>query len=304
MSRDERSDDRDVDDDLFKPGRPEQPSATPGERSPGGSFRDLDRTDHRSSGRGESIRWHHRTIQIRDAESRLLRTVGTFRVVATADLEKLAYDGHGRQLQRAVQSLERQGFIRRFVYADRDGHGSHKVVTLTRDGYELARHEARGSEQTLHWGSVQLKQIAHDTALYRLYHEEASRIEHEGGVVRRVMLDPELKGLVASALRRSTPAPDATGEAAARAHHAAVAESVHLRVVDGTIQIPDLRVEYDSATGDRTRVDLELATEDYNVELVASKARAGFTIYAPPNRTERLTAALEERGIVADIFSL
>jgi hypothetical protein len=300
MSRDGRSDDRDVEAESGSYGS----AVDARDRTvPDHVSRDPDRSDHRSSGRRESIRWHQRTIQIRDSESRLLRTIGTFRVVASADLEQVAYDGHGLRLERDMQSLERHAFIRRFVYADRDS-GSHRVVTLTRDGYEFARHEARDREQALHWGSGHRKEIAHDATLYRLYHEEASRIEHEGGVVRRVVLDAELKGLVVSARQRSTPARDTAHEAAARAHQAAVAESMHLRVVDGAIQIPDLRIEYDTATGDRTRVDLELATEDYTVQQVASKARAGFTIYAPSDRTERLTAALEERGIVADIFSL
>ncbi len=34
------------------------------------------------------------------------------------------------------------------------------------------------------------------------------------------------------------------------------------------------------------------------------KAQAGFTIYAPASQTGRLTAALEDRGVVAEIFSL
>ena len=75
-------------------------------------------------------------------------------------------------------------------------------------------------------------------------------------------------------------------------------------MVDGTIQIPDLRLEYETREGSVARVDLELATEHYKPSQVAAKAQAGFTIYAPASQTGRLSAALEERGVIAEILSL
>ncbi len=70
------------------------------------------------------------------------------------------------------------------------------------------------------------------------------------------------------------------------------------------IQIPDLRLEYQTPAGDAGRVDLELATEHYKPSQLAAKAQAGFTIYAPASHAGRITAALDERSITAEILSL
>lgn len=51
------------------------------------------------------------------------------------------------------------------------------------------------------------------------------------------------------------------------------------KVVDGKIPLPDLRIEYESRDGERTKVDLELATDDYKPAQIAEKDRAGFRIY-------------------------
>jgi hypothetical protein len=74
--------------------------------------------------------------------------------------------------------------------------------------------------------------------------------------------------------------------------------------VDGSVQITDLRLEYETREGTMARVDLELATDRYKQSQVAAKVQAGFTIYAPASRTGQLSAALEERVIVAEILSL
>jgi hypothetical protein len=149
----------------------------------------------------------------------------------------------------------------------------------------------------LHAGLVKPKEQAHDTALYRVAEAEGQRIARAGGTVRRVVLDAELKGQVAS--KRNRPG---AGDETERT--AAVARALHLRVVDGTIQIPDVRLEYQTRGGTQARVDLELATEHYKPSQVAAKAQAGFTIYAPASQTGRLSAALEDRGILAEILSL
>ena len=126
---------------------------------------------------------------------------------------------------------------------------------------------------------------------------ETERLARSGHTVRRVVLDAELKGQLASARNRpGTDAPEARTETAARA--------LQLRVVDGSVQIPDLRLEYETREGTRAHVDLELATEHYKPGQVAAKAQAGFTIYASPSQTGRLSAALQDRGLVVEILSL
>jgi len=117
--------------------------------------------------------------------------------------------------------------------------------------------------------------------------------------VRRVVLDYELKGHIQQRLNApgvSTEAVDALRQQVASDHG--------LRIVDGTIQIPDLRLEYETSSGDTARVDLELATEHYKPSQLAAKARAGFTLYAPEAQAGRITAAPEERDIIVEILSL
>jgi DNA-binding MarR family transcriptional regulator len=257
--------------------------------------------DDRPSRLREPIRWQQRTITLRSSEVGTLQTVGTFRVVAVTDLQEFVYQGNRSRLDTDVQALERQGLIRRHTHPS-DRGGSQEFVSLTRDGQGVAKRYAHEGEQKFYQGWVKPKELAHDVALYRLYQREARRIERASGVVRRVVLDAELKGLVAADWNRPGRG-SADDRLLNQEHLAAIARSYHLSVVDGTVQIPDLRIEYDNAAGDRAHVDVELATEHYNLSQVAGKARAGFTIYAPASRTERLTAALEERGIVVEILS-
>ncbi len=47
--------------------------------------------------------------------------------------------------------------------------------------------------QSIHYGLVKPKEARHDTTLYRLYEKAARQIERDGGKVRRVTLDCDLK---------------------------------------------------------------------------------------------------------------
>ena len=44
--------------------------------------------------------------------------------------------------------------------------------------------------------------------------------------------------------------------------------------------LPDVRIEYDTASGERSKVNLELTTDHYHAGQLAAKARAGFTLYS------------------------
>ena len=55
-----------------------------------------------------------------------------------------------------------------------------------------------------------------------------------------------------------------------------IAEDHGLSVVDGKIPLPDLRVEYETADREQTKVDVELATADYHRTSLAAKVRAGY----------------------------
>src|SRR5262249_36817350 len=77
-----------------------------------------------------------------------------------------------------------------------------------------------------------------------------------------------------------------------------------LRVVSGKVTIPDLRIEYETATGDAGRVDLELTTEHYKAAQLRAKVDAGFRVYVAGPPTARMNAVLEERDQIAGILEL
>jgi hypothetical protein len=76
-----------------------------------------------------------------------------------------------------------------------------------------------------------------------------------------------------------------------------VAEKHHLKVVNGKIPVPDLRVEYETPELELRRVDLELATRDYRPRAMAEKASAGFSLYGCSEDASRLRRVLDEREI-------
>ncbi len=244
--------------------------------------------DHRA------LIWRDRAIDLSASARDTLRTIGTFRTVAVTDLARAEYGGEVARLARDLRPLFRQGWVVRHTLPGRHGGRAPAVLTLTREGADVTRRYLAEADQTIHWGLVKPREQEHDVALYRMAQAESERIERAGGTVRRVILDAELKGAVAT--QRN--APDAPPDPEP------IARTLHLRVVDGAVQIPDLRLEYETREGTIARVDLELATEHYKPSQVAAKAQAGFTIYAPASQTGRLSAALEERGIVAEILSL
>ena len=50
-------------------------------------------------------------------------------------------------------------------------------------------------------------------------------------------------------------------------------------MVNGRVQFPDVRVEYERPDGERAHEDLELATGHYNSRQMAAKRASGFTLH-------------------------
>ena len=249
-------------------------------------------------GHRQPVEYRGRTYHLRSSEHAALQHVGTFRVVNARDLQQFLYAGNRTVANQDLRSLTAQGLMRRHTMAGQRRGARMAVVSLTREGAALVRQIAP-ADQVMYDGFVKPREVPHDAALYRMYHAASHRIEQDGGRVRRVVLDYELKGQIQQRLN----APGASIEAL-DALRQRVASDHGLRIVDGTIQIPDLRLEYETSSGDTARVDLELATEHYKPSQLAAKARAGFTLYAPEAQAGRITAALEERDIVVEILSL
>jgi len=210
-----------------------------------------------------------RTYSLRNSEIHTLTEVGKFRVVDTDDLAKFAYANDRSQMENDIRNLVRQ---------------------------ELA--EQRGTSAIYH-GFVKPKEANHDADLYRLYQKIDGDIERKGGRVLHVALDYELKEKLYKKL----------GEAQARndkrldLQKQTFARELQLPVVQGKVVLPDMRIEYETQDGDRSRVDVELATSHYHGNHLAEKACAGFQIYARSQDASGLRRIRDEREITTAILS-
>ena len=173
---------------------------------------------------------------------------------------------------------------------------------MTNQGREVAETlDSADSKQRYYDGFVKPTEIEHDSALYRMFHAEASKIQQDGGRVKRVVLDFELKRDVYAELADENP-DDAE---AYRERQQLVATANHLSVVRGHVQFPDLRIEYENTRGQGGRVDVELTTDHYKKSQIAAKAAAGFTIYSlGGDSSDAGWGVREERELTSQILSL
>jgi hypothetical protein len=244
------------------------------------------------------ISLRERRYRISKAEQTLLTTVGVFRAVAVNDLVTYQYAGNPRQFGQDFRSLKGQGLLRmhRLMVGGEDE--VLEVLFVTREGKALlASIEREDGRQFGCVGLVKPREVAHDAAMYRMYETEAAQIKSRGGVVRRVVLDYELKASIYASLTKARSLPRL--DYAKRQRE--VAQAHGLPVVGGRIPLPDLRVEYETVEGDLRKVDLELATRHYHGAYALEKARIGFKLYADGPSAARLNARLTHgRGPVPD----
>ncbi len=239
-----------------------------------------------------------RAYLLRDSEALTLTELGRFRVVAPSDLAKYGYSGDSARMERDIRRLKEQSLLTEKTL-EISGKKTLRVITLTKQGAKLLRKTNRlPDEQEIYHGLVKPREAKHDADLYRLYQKEASRIERAGGKPLRVILDYELKRDLNRDLVTLGPQkddPDAKE---------LIAEKHHLQAVNGKIPLPDLRIEYENAQGELSRLDLELATRHYRPRGLAAKARAGFSLYSHPEEASRLRRILNDRDLTAGILAL
>jgi hypothetical protein len=220
------------------------------------------------------------------AQRAALREIGRFRTLSAEDFVRIQYRGDRVAWRQDFAALRSQKLLeQRSVVVAMHSKDRGKtlrpltILTLTRQGKNLLRRsdgDAPSARQALYAGIVKPREVAHDAAIYRMYHAEAARLEAKGGLVKRVVLDFELKKRAYSPLAKArTLAPLEYARKQAQ-----VAQDNGLKVVGGKIRFPDLRIEYETAANESARVDLELATEHYRGEHMAAKDKAGFKIYA------------------------
>src|SRR6266404_2376466 len=289
--------DRESGPDLERDG---QGSST--DRSQGQTDRERGSDSARSRGgfdRSRAIyRGRGRECSLRESEVRTLTDLGKFRVVPADDLARFGYQGDRSQMESDVRNLTRHGLVEQRSI---EGHSSYstKVLTLTKDGHRLLeRAQMVSHRQATYHGLVKPKEARHDADLYRLYQKVAREIERSGGKVRRIVLDFELKKDLYRALSRMGP------DKNPRYERICIANQFDLKVVDGKIPIPDLRIEYEDDCRDVHRLDLEIATRDYRPQGVSEKAKAGFHMFARQQDHAKLRRILDSQEITARIFAL
>jgi hypothetical protein len=224
--------------------------------------------------------------------------LGKFRVVPEDDLARFGYQGNHALMQSDIRSLTRQGLVEQRTI---EGHSSYstRVLALTKDGHSVVeRAQLVCSRQATYHGFVKPKEARHDADVYRLYQKVSREIERSGGKVRRVLLDFELKKDLYKALSRMPPDKDP------RYERIFIANQFDLKVVDGKIPIPDLRIEYEDDCRDVRRLDLEIATRDYRPQGLGEKAKAGFHMFARQQDHAKLRRVLDTQEISARIFAL
>ena len=192
-------------------------------------------------------------------------------------------------MRQDLLNLKGQELIRQRRVMAGKGQEKLSVLVLTRSGKYLVQQEYRSARaQRFYAGLVKPREVAHDAAIYRMYQVEAAEIEKRGGSVYRIVLDYELKKNAYKPLAKARNLPPL--EYAKR--QAEVAADNGLKIIDGKIPLPDLRIEYETADGEIAKVDLELATEHYHRAHAAGKRKAGFKVYADRASASRLNAPL------------
>lgn len=245
-------------------------------------------------------------LSLRDEERRLLAEVGRFRVVTTRDLAETIYDNRQSRMERDLAFLREKGLVQvDSVNARRDGRGGRveriEVVTLTNDGRAVARQtSALPQDQKLYTGMVKPREVEHDAQIYRAWLKESECIEKKGGTNLRVQLDFELKSQIQKAIYAERKANPERGMDEIKQQ---VAEKFDLPFVDGGIQIPDARIEYDLPREDEQDIDqgprtshedIEVLTAAYRPGHLRNKAQAGFHVYASSSDRATLTAKVED----------
>ena len=302
MSRDPFSNEREMDDQL-------EPARVLERGGDAAGTRDLDSEiqvpapegDRRKPKTGDSLRAYYlrdRTYFLRESEFTTLVEIGKFRVIDSKDLAQFGYSGDAQQMNRDIRHSVQQGLVA-VKSINSVGKGTQGLLVLTKKAKRLLLESGRLPEgQAIYHGLVKPREARHDAALYRLYQRESAQIESAGGRPLRVALDYELK----RNLHRELAQLDDQGQT--RNARERVAERQGLVLVNDKVQVPDLRLEYETADHEHRHVDLELATRNYRPRALAQKAKAGFSIYAPREDASKLRRILDETELTARILSL
>ena len=229
-------------------------------------------------------------------EEAVLALLGTYRVISRRALVEVGFDGHPFAASRTLASLERRGLVAHSLVPR--GRRGYQVFHLTGAGRDLvARRRARrggdddgeDSGQRFWDGPGDVRALRHDHHVFEAVLADTAEDRRAGARIRRVRLEPELRGLLAAAddAGRRSGGP----EGAVRARYEQ-AEAVGLRVFAEGVPIPDALVEVEQPDGRVVVRSIEVATNSYTHVQTRAKSIAGFRVYriaSPRQRRPRGT---------------
>ena len=230
----------------------------------------------------ERVRTRGRDYDLDGADTEVLATTGAFRVVQVEDLQHAleASPGRATPAQR-VGRLHDAGLLERIPLDGRE----RDVVVLTDRGRELLEAHRLGRpdepRQAFFAGLRKPRELSHDAQVYRAFRRAEERIRDQGGRVRRVVLDYELKRDYQQFLQaRNRGRADSDGRPDRTAEEVAVWARQHdLPYFDDGVHFSDARIEYDDDARDPRHEDIEVVTPHYRGTHAAAAARSGFRRY-------------------------
>jgi hypothetical protein len=216
--------------------------------------------------------------ELNGEDSRMLATIGAFRVVAEGDLDDVR-DAYADPRDATLDHLRHEGLIR-FVQMD----GEERAAALTDRGWDLLDAHRRDREddrdQEFHSGPGRARELQHDAQLFRAYLEVEKRLRDEGAEIERVVLERDLRREYQEFLQEhNRDRPDSDGRPGRDAREIEEWAREHeLPYFDDRVHFPDFRIEYEQDDRERHE-DVEVVTAHYRGAHAASRTRAGFTCF-------------------------
>ena len=277
---------RSLDGDSLRPAQ--------GYREASGRVTQQNHRDNRAQDGRTIYRLRGQDYRLNSSQSTMLQDLGAFRTITAGSLRKHVYRGDEERSRKDLRNLTDQ----RLVTVQPDSKAKGSYVSLTRAGKDLTQNNFRTNpDQAIYSGIVKKRELRHDAAIYDVYQKEALKITKSGGTPTRVVLDYELKKNVNRQLAKIQYLSPAERER----QRQEIADAHALKIVKGKIQIPDVRVEYESREHEQCKVDLECVTGHYKARQIAAKRAAGFTLY---NQDYHGKSAERGEDLVGEVMSL
>jgi hypothetical protein len=139
----------------------------------------------------------------------------------------------------------------------------------------------RASRVTFYAGLKTPRELTHDAQVYRACRDAEAQVRDQGGHVRRVVLDYELKREYQHFLQeRNWGRADSTGRPDRTPDEIAAWVKDHDLPCDGNrVHFPDARIEYEDRDRQQQHRDIEVVTPHYRGAHAAAVARSGFQSY-------------------------